>query len=87
MKCRFVLCFPVTITVGQEMSKVIDKDGNFVSCNTRTDCKLTTATATDERLHGKISEPKNESTLHKFLAGQMKLLEEILNSSKENPLL
>ena len=73
---------PLTLRVGQEMSKLQDKDGNFVSCDTRTDCKMPTSTVLNNDLHGDISVSKNESTLHKFLSGQMKLLEEILNSSK-----
>jgi hypothetical protein len=73
---------PLTVRVGQEMSKVTDEDGNFVSCDTRTDCKLPTSTVRNTKLHGDISMPENNSTLHKFLEGQMKLLQEILSSSK-----
>ena len=73
---------PLSLRVGQEMSKVIDSDGNFVSCATRTDCKIPTASARDPRLQGNLSESNNESTFHRFLKGQMNLLEELLNSSK-----
>lgn len=73
---------PLTVRVGQEMSKVTDANGNFVSCDTRTDCKLPTSTVRNKNLQGDISSSNNESTLHKFLEGQMKLLQEILNQSK-----
>lgn len=77
----------ISVTVGQEMAKVNDEDGNFRSCTTRTDSRINKATLENTDLHGDISMPENSSVLHQYLTGQMALLETLLSQTKMNQVL
>ena len=71
----------MSIAVGQENASMSDAAGNYTGSNTRTECRISTGTIRNPKLHGDIAMPENSSLMHKFIAGQMELLETLLNQT------
>ena len=64
------------------MAKVIDKDKNFVSCDTRTECKIGKRTLENKDLQAVLpAGPKveNNSSFEEYIKGHIKLLETFLS--------
>ena len=72
----------ISVTVGQEMAKVIDKDGTFVSCDTRTECKIGKSTLENKDLQAVLPaglKGENNSSFEEYIKGHIKLLETFLS--------
>ena len=72
----------ISVSVGQEMAKVIDKDGNFVSCDTRTECKIGKRTLENKDLQAVLpTGPKveNNSSFDEYVRDHIKLLEKFIS--------
>ena len=72
----------ISISVGQEMSKVTDDDGNFISCDTRTDCSIGKKTLDNKELHADLPPGpafENNSSFEEYVKGHIKLLETFLS--------